>query len=168
MKHLFAAFALFILTFSAAIAQEDNSNTEIPNVEILDLNFAHFNTSAIENDGKPIIISFWATWCGPCKRELNTISEVYEDWQEETGVKLVAISIDDTRNINKVAPYVNGQAWDYEVYIDPNSEFKRAMNVINVPHTFLIDGNGKVVYQHNSYSPGDEDKLYEKVKALLN
>jgi thiol-disulfide isomerase/thioredoxin len=116
--------------------------------------------------GKVLVVNFWATWCAPCKRELNAIAEVYEDWQAKTGVKLLAISIDDSRSMNRVAPYVNGQGWEYEVYLDPNGDLKRAMNVQNVPHTFLLDGSGKVVWQHNVYNPGDENELYAKVKEL--
>jgi cytochrome c biogenesis protein CcmG/thiol:disulfide interchange protein DsbE len=141
---------------------------QLPSVDIKDLNGAPFNTSKIENDGNPIIISFWATWCSPCKRELNTIADEYEDWIDETGVKLIAVSIDDSRNVQKVKPYVNGQAWEYEVLLDPNGDFKRAMNVNNVPHTFLLNGNREIVWQHNSYSPGDEEELYELVNKLAN
>ena len=125
-----------------------------------------FNTNTIENDGKPIIISFWATWCSPCKRELSAIADEYIDWIDETGVKLIAVSIDDSRNIQKVKPYVNAQSWEYQVLLDPNGDFKRAMNVNNVPHTFLINGDKEIVWQHNSYSPGDEIELYELVQKL--
>jgi hypothetical protein len=59
---------------------------------------------------------------------------VYDDWQAKTGVKLIAISIDDSRSMARVAPYVSGQSWDYDVYLDPNGDLKRAMNVQNVPH----------------------------------
>nr|MBA3900969.1 TlpA family protein disulfide reductase [Bacteroidota bacterium] len=61
---------------------------------------------------------------------------------------------------------VNGRNWDFEVYLDVNQDFKRAMNVNNVPHTFLLNGNGEIVWQHNSYSEGDEIKMYELVKKL--
>lgn len=139
---------------------------KIPAVEIFDMNGDKFNTSLLNNDGKPMVINFWATWCSPCKRELNNIAELYDDWVEETGVKIVAISIDDSRNMQKVRPYVDGQAWDYEVYIDVNADLKRQMGVNNVPHTFLVDGNGNIVWQHNSYSEGDEYELYELIKKL--
>ncbi len=158
---------LFATVLNTGI-QAQNDGRQIPAVEIKNLDSSPFNTGDIQNDGKPIIISFWATWCSPCKRELNTIAEEYIDWQDETGVKLIAISIDDARNIQKVKPYVDGQSWDYEVYLDPNADFKRAMNVNNVPHTFLIDGEGNIVWQHNSYQPGDEQELYELVEKLAS
>lgn len=153
------------ILFLSLQAQDNNS---IPNVKVQKLDGNTFNTGDLTNKGKPIIINFWATWCSPCKRELNNIAEMYEEWVEETGVKLVAISIDDTRNMSKVAPYVNGKGWEYEVYIDPNGDFKRSLGVNNVPHTFLVDGNGKIVWQHNSYSEGDEYELFELVKKLAD
>lgn len=165
MRKVITLFAA-VLCLSSSFAQSEGKS--IPAVEIKNLDYTSFNTGSIENDGNPIIISFWATWCSPCKRELNAISEVYEDWQDETGVKLIAISIDDSRNASKVAPYVNGQSWEYEVYLDLNADFKRAMNVNNVPHTFLVDGSGNIVWQHNSYSPGDEEELYHLVEQLAN
>ncbi|NQV53415.1 MAG: TlpA family protein disulfide reductase [Flavobacteriales bacterium] len=164
MRQVFTLLAIALMI--ATTLQAQDGGRKIPAVEIKAMNGASFNTSSIQNDGNPIIISFWATWCSPCKRELNTIAEEYVDWQDETGVKLVAISIDDARNMHKVKPYVDGQSWEYDVYLDPNADFKRAMNVNNVPHTFLIDGDGNIVWQHNSYQPGDEHELYELVEKL--
>lgn len=162
---LILGLSFFLFAFGA---NAQLGEFEIPDVSLKDLNGTSVSTGSFHNDGKPYIINFWATWCMPCKRELNNIAEVYPDWVEETGVKLIAVSIDDARSVSRVVPYVNGAAWDYEVYLDSNADFKRAMNVNNVPHTFLVDGNGKVVWQHNNYAPGDEYELYEKVKELVN
>ncbi|MFZ1688607.1 MAG: TlpA disulfide reductase family protein [Flavobacteriales bacterium] len=156
---------LFLSAFSLLLAS--SIIAQLPSASVTNLEGRKVDAKTFSNGGKPMIISFWATWCAPCKRELNAIAEVYEDWQKTTGVKLIAVSIDDARSTARVAPYVNGQAWDYEVYLDPNGDLKRALNVQNVPHTFLIDGSGKVVWQHNVYNPGDENELYAKVKALV-
>ncbi len=160
MKHYLFLSALFISV--ACMAQENT----FPKIDIHTLESKTFNTNAIENNGQPIVISFWATWCKPCVRELNTISELYEDWQEETGVKLYAVSIDDSRNIQKLAPFVATSDWPFDVLSDVNSDFRRAMNVVTSPHTFLLDENRKIVWQHVGYSPGDEDELYEQLLKL--
>ena len=139
---------------------------QLPSVNIKDMEGNSLNFSKISNNGKPMIISFWATWCKPCKAELNTIAEEYDDWVDETGVKLVAVSIDDARSSSRVEPYVNAQGWEYLVLMDPNSDLRRAMGVNNVPHTFLVNGAGKIVWDHNNYSPGDEEELYEKLIQL--
>lgn len=161
---LFTTLCLSLLFATSLFAQNEKS---LPQIKLKDLSGKTIDISQLSNNGKPIIISFWATWCKPCKAELNAIAEEYEDWQDETGVKLVAVSIDDARSTGRVEPYVNGQGWDYTVLLDPNGDLKRAMNVNNVPHTFLIDGKGKIVWQHNNYVAGDEHELFQKVKSLV-
>ena len=121
----------------------------------------------MSNNGKPIIIDFFATWCKPCNRELSAISEVYEDWQEETGVKLIAVSIDQAQNINKVKPLVDSHGWEYDVLLDPNSDLKRALGVQTIPYTIIVDGKGNIVYRHNGYVEGAEEELIETVRELV-
>ena len=140
--------------------------SQLPNINLKDVNGVTKNLSKFSNNGNPIIISFWATWCKPCKAELNTIAEEYDDWTDETGVKLIAVSIDDARSSTRVEPYINAQGWEYLILLDPNGDLKRAMNVNNVPHTFLVAGNGKIVWDHNNYSPGDEEELYEELVKI--
>lgn len=155
---------LFILALTAGFGLQ--AQTGLPEAIVEDVNGTRINTSTFENEGSPIIISFWATWCKPCLKELAAIEEVYEDWTDETGVKLIAISVDDSRSAPRVRSFVLGSGWEYEVYMDKNGDFKRAMNVVNIPHTFLLDGEGNIVYQHTSYAPGDEEDLYEKILEL--
>jgi len=143
-----------------------SQDRSLPNVKIKTLDGKSINIQTIENDGNPIVISFWATWCKPCKKELNTIAEYYDDWKEETGMKLVAISIDDSRSMSKVAPYINSSDWDYEVYLDPNRELARALSVSTVPHTFLLNKDGEIVWEHRGYIDGDEQILYKQILKI--
>jgi peroxiredoxin len=158
MKSFLTTFFLAVMTSTALFAQQT-----LPSITLKDLNGKTINTASIAQDGKPTLICFWATWCSPCKKELNNYLEYYEEWQKETGVKIVAVSIDDQRSVSRVAPYVSSVSWGYDILLDTNKQFAQAMGVNNVPHTFLVDGTGKVVWQHNNYSDGDEEEVHEQL-----
>lgn len=124
-----------------------------------DVNFSSYAT----ND-KLTIISFWATWCKPCIRELKNVNDLLEEWKEQYDVELVAVSVDDSRNMTKVKPFINGRGWDFDIILDPNGDLQRAMNVANPPVTFLVNKEGKIVYTHTGYVDGDEFELEEQMK----
>ena len=131
----------------------------LPEVTLRDIDGKNVNVATLAQSGKPVIISFFATWCKPCMRELKAIHELYPDWQDEYGVEIYIVSIDQGQDIQKVAPLVNGYGWDFKVLLDPNGALKRAMNVQNVPHLFVIDSKGKIVYNHAGYTSGDEEEI---------
>lgn len=160
MKQFSLMLVAMLLTFISA-------NADIPAVTLNDVQGNTVDTSALSNDGKPMIISFWATWCKPCKRELKAIHEVYPDWVDETGVKVIAVSIDEGQNVEKVRPYVDGQGWEYTVLLDSNREFARQMGVTDPPHTFIIDGNGNIVWSHKGYVDGGEEEMYDVLRELV-
>ena len=159
MKRLFFV-ALLMAFVSVAFAQ-------LPTVSLKDINGNSVNTAELNNDGKPFIIDFFATWCKPCNRELDAIAEVYDEWREETGVKIFAVSIDVAQNINKVKPLVDNHGWEYDVLLDPNSDFRRALGIQMIPYVLIVDGKGNIVYKHNGYTDGAEQELIEKVRELV-
>ncbi len=140
---------------------------QLPNVVLKDINGKSVNVAELKNNGNPIIIDFFATWCKPCNRGLSAIHEVYEEWQEETGVKLVAVSIDVAQNVNKVKPLVDNHGWTYQVLLDTDQKLKRAFGVQMIPYTIIVDGEGKIAYKHNGYTDGAEEELIEVVRELV-
>ena len=161
MKKLFVTL---ICTFMAFVGM---AQSKLPAVTLKSMDGKTVSTDTLSNNGKPIIIDFFATWCKSCNRELTAISEVYEDWQEETGVKLIAVSIDQAQNINKEKPLVDNHGWPYEVLPDPNSDFKRALGIQMIPYVLIVDGDGNIVYKHNGYTEGAEEELIQKVRELV-
>lgn len=156
-------FILVMLLFAAV----ESVNAQLPSFKLKTIEGKTIDTQTLSNDGKPFIIDFFATWCKPCNRELSAISEVYDEWQKETGVKLYAVSIDKAQNANKVKPLVNQHGWEYEVILDPNSEFRKSFGGEMIPFVVICDGDGKIVYKHNGYTEGAEQELIEKVRELV-
>lgn len=162
MKKFFISLTALLLSIGGeALAQ-------VPAITLKNIEGKTIRTDTLSNGGKPFIIDFFATWCKPCNRELTAIAEVYDEWQEETGVKVYAVSIDRAQNINKVKPLVDNHGWPYEVLLDPNSDFQRALGVQMIPYTLIVDGEGKIVYKHNGYTDGAEEELIEKVRELVS
>ena len=161
MKKYVLALTVLLLGFIG------DAMAQLPSVTLKDINGKTITTDTLNNGGKPFIIDFFATWCKPCNRELTAISEVYDDWKKETGVKIFAVSIDQAQNINKVRPLVDQEGWEYDVLLDPNSDFKRALGIQMIPYVLVGDGKGNIVYRHNGYTDGAETELIEKVRELI-
>lgn len=157
----FLLFSLLFIGFTCFSQQK-----KLPNASVKNLSGAAVSLSQFNKTDQPVIISFWATWCGPCINELSAIHNVYEKWQEELGVRLIAVSIDDARTKKRVKPLVSGKGWKYEVLLDENHDIKRALNVINVPYTMVVY-KGEVIFEHSNYTPGSENEMYKVIKAKV-
>ncbi len=153
----------FLTTVIVLLAACGMAQAQLPAVTLKTLDGTLVQTETLSNDGKPFIIDFFATWCKPCNRELSAIAEVYDEWKDETGVKIFAVSIDQAQNINKVKPLVDQNEWEYEVLLDPNSEFLKALGGQMIPFVVVVDGNGNIVAKHSGYTDGGENELIKEV-----
>lgn len=160
IKFLATCFAIFV-------AAQLSAQNALPSVTLKTLDGKTVNAQELAKRGKPVILSFWATWCSPCKKELDAINEVYSDWQKNYNIDLIAITIDDARALPKVAPMVATKGWSFEILSDVNSDLKRALNFPSVPQTFLLDASGKIAYSHSGYIPGDEEELEKHIKEII-
>lgn len=115
----------------------------------------------------PLLLVFGLRGANRVKKNWTQWLKIMTIGKKETGVKIIAISIDDSRSSAKVVTDVKSKNWPFEIYLDENQDLKRALNIINVPHTFLLDGNGNIVWSHNSYAEGDEDILFDNIKKVM-
>lgn len=155
-----------LITVALAIFAVSGASAQLPSVNLKTIDGKTVDTATLSNDGKPFVISFFATWCKPCNRELKANHEVYPDWQDETGMKLIAISTDEAQNVSKVKPLVDAEGWEYEVLLDTNSDFLRALGIQMIPHVLIIDGNGNIADSRSGYIDGSESHIIEKIREL--
>jgi cytochrome c biogenesis protein CcmG/thiol:disulfide interchange protein DsbE len=162
------------MAFSAGVKAQDTKKglekvlgeQHLPDISVTDVNGKNINVAQYGKSGKVTILSFWATWCIPCKKELNNVADHYDEWQKKYNVQLVAVSIDDSRSASKVKPYIESQRWTYQVLLDVNQDLKRELNIQSVPFVVVVDKTGKVVYTHSGYVEGDEFVLEEELQKL--
>jgi len=165
------SIVLTLMMFFAVTLVQANDTTkqkqQLPSIMVKKMDGTPVNIQDYGKTGKIMVISFWATWCTPCIKELNNVLDVYDDWQKKYGLELVAVSMDDARTSSKVQPVANSLGWPYLILLDENKDLARAMNVNNPPQTVLIDQNGNIVYVHNGYTEGSEIELEEQIKKLI-
>lgn len=161
MKKL--GFLTFITLFSFNALQAQDM---LPDLSLYDINGNKINVADYSGDDKIQVFSFWATWCVPCKEELNNIAEIYEDWVADYNVEIIAVSIDDAKTRANVKSYAEGQGWDFTVLLDTNKDLQRLLGGQSVPFTVITDKSGKIVDKHTGYIEGDEYELEDKIVKL--
>lgn len=157
----FMITTLFLTGFSVLFAQKT-----VPSVELRTLEGQTVNIQDYANNGKITILSFWATWCSPCKKELDALMDFYPEWKEDYDLELLAITTDDARGLPKVKSIVQQKQWEYDILSDVKQELQNAMSFRAIPQTFILNKKGEIVYSHSAYVPGDEYELDEKIKEI--
>ncbi len=157
---------LLLLAFTVLTAVVFAQNKTLPSVNVKTLEGQSVNVQELGKSGHITVISFWATWCSPCKKELDAVKDYYGEWKEKYGVEFVAVSVDDARSAAKIPAMVQEKGWAYRILVDTNKDFQNAANIVSVPYTILLDAKGNIVFEHSGYTPGDELELEEQIKAL--
>lgn len=137
----------------------------LPDASVSTLDGKTGSIKSFVNPEKITILSFWATWCHPCQEELTNMSKLYAEWQTEYNVEIIAVTIDNARALGKVPGIVKTKGWEYTILSDKNEDLKRALNIQDIPFSFLIK-DGKIISSHSGYTAGAEFELEEEIKKL--
>ncbi len=147
-----------ILFFQLIVEAQD-----VPNTPLYDLEGKLTNLVEKSKSHEYTIVSFWATWCASCIKEMEAIDEVFQDWQEEFNIQAIAVAVDDSRSQRLVRGISNSKDWIWEVLLDKNQALQRGLNFGAVPYLILLKDN-KIIYKKTGYSPGSESHIYEFLK----
>ncbi|GAB4369323.1 MAG: TlpA disulfide reductase family protein [Calditrichia bacterium] len=166
MKRVMVLLLGILLVSGLLFAQEEKTiQKKAPDFVLKDLDGKTYKLC--ENLGQgPIVINFWATWCVPCVEEMKKLKKIYNEYSEK-GVQFLAISVDDPKTVGRVKSFVKSHRYPFHVLLDTNNDVLRKLQGTVPPYTLVLDKDGTVVYSHVGYRVGDEKKLEEVIKELL-
>jgi peroxiredoxin len=135
----------------------------IPNFTLSDINGKDVQLSKVLEKG-PVLIDFWATWCTPCTKELPRLDELQKKYP---GVTFLAITVDAPKTAPRAKALVKEKKFSFTTLFDSNELVMHKLNVPSLPQTFIVNQNSEIVYEHNGYNVGDENKLDEELQKLF-
>ena len=151
-----AALLSLVLPLALSLLAQDALPTD---VELHTLQGETFPSAQLARAEGATIVALWATWCAPCKKELDVYSEYYDAWKDEYGAEIYAVSIDNARAIKKIPEMVAAKGWGFPVLTDDAHGMLSALQISSIPQIYIIGKDGEVLYEHSGYSPGDEEKV---------
>ena len=115
----------------------------------------------------PVIVDFWATWCGPCRQALPGLQQLHEKYAAR-GLTVLAVSTDEPRNRPKIGTTARALGLTMPVLIDTDKRAAQLYRVEAIPMTFLIDRDGRIQALHRGFRQGDLELLEQELLPLLN
>ena len=161
---LFKRFVLVATIFTAMYADKQR-DIMLPDLSVRLLDGKQVRLSALLEEG-PLLVSFWATWCAPCKKEMIFLEEFHQKYNENS-FRVLAISTDSPKSMSKVKSYIRAKKYTFLVGIDPNQEIAKKMNALLMPTTLILNKDRKVSWYHQGFIPGDEKEIGAQIRAVL-
>ena len=155
-------FVAVIITVTYADKQRD---IMLPDLSVKLLDGKQVRLSVLLEEG-PLLVSFWATWCAPCKKEMIFLEKFHQKYNENS-FRVLAISTDSPKSMSKVKSYIRAKKHTFLVGIDPNQEIAKKMNALLMPTTLILNKNRKVSWYHQGFIPGDEKEIEAQIRAVL-
>ena len=149
---------------AAGVAVGNKAGMHAPDFTLTEVTTGE-EVSLSEFKGQPVLINFWATWCGPCRLEMPHLQEAYEEYRDE-GFTVIAVDakIDDGRDA--VLAFVDELSLTFPVVKDATGEVEtKKYNVVGYPTSVFIDRDGVIQYVHRG--PMTKDFIAEKLKDIL-
>jgi peroxiredoxin len=157
-----ASMVLFSLVFAAARTADAGDATDFT---LRDVNGQTVSLSQFQ--GKVVVLSFWTTWCGPCKVEMPHLDRMYQELKDQ-GLVVLSISADDARTSSQAKMWVKKNGYTMPVLLDIESTVTKIYNPTSTfPYTVVIDRAGNKAKEHSGYNPGDEVGLRAEITELL-
>lgn len=116
------------------------------------------------NDGKPVFINFWATWCGPCVGEMPDLQDIYDEYKDK--VDFIFINCGDSKDIISSFLNVDGNSFTFPIGYDENNDISMKFNITGIPTTHIVDKDNKIIDKLIGARSGSE--YSERIKQVID
>lgn len=160
---LFGTF--FLVALALAPTPVSALGEAAPDFTLRDMNGQSVSLASLK--GKVVLMSFWATWCLPCQKEMPELEKLYKELGPQ-GFVVLSISADDARSSSQVKPLIMKNGYTFPVLLDKETAVVSQYNPTKtLPYSVLVDRAGRIQKVHQGYNPGDEVALKAEIVALL-
>lgn len=160
MKKL--AFLLVLMVF---ILSNNARSQSFSDFTLQDLDGNDVSLSKLLEKG-PVFLSFWATWCSPCKDEMKEMQKIYEKYKDQ-GFTYLAVNTDSQKSLSKVKSFISSKGYTFPVVLDTDEKIFEAYQGEGLPYALLINTEKEIVAKHLGYLPGDEEKIEKEIISVL-
>ena len=170
MRKIASSFILacFVLSGSPVLAEgltAKDKRSEVADFELDDVKGKTVKLSSYK--GKVVAISFWASWCEPCKQELKFLHQ-YKKSNPDKDFEIIAVATDAPETISKVKSIVKRKKWKFAVPLDTEGKVSALLNPRGAtPFAMFVDKSGKLAYSNEGFKSGDEEKYKPLINTLL-
>ena len=157
-----AAIALLAALSIATVAGAVEPGEVPPPIDLPDLNGDEVDLSALE--GKVVVVDFWASWCGPCRKEMPLLQTFHEKYAKD-GLVIIGVNLD--RSAKKMRSFLEKTTVTFRIVHDPKAKTAQRYAPRAMPTSYFIGRDGKVRYVHEGFTPDDAHPLETRIQALL-
>ena len=160
-------FGLAVLTSNSFAKTDSLKVVENMKFSVQDVNGTDANFSNYLGKG-PLLVSFWALWCEPCKQEMKAFVQLSNKLKEK-GVSMVSINTDQVKSLAKVRAYVKTHGVEYPVFVDPDGSIARNQFAMeSLPYSIILRPDGTVFKKHVGFTAGDEENIAKELDELIS
>lgn len=145
-----------------------NAQKTFPTPQLKTVDHQSVNLSDKIGQGKITVVAVWATWCQPCHVELDHMKKYLNKWQDELGVQVLAVSIDQRHMVNRISPLVSRKGWEYDILVDSNSALQSTLGFKSIPQMYIVNGEGKIVKEFSGYTSGREHEVDRVLTKMVS
>ena len=159
MKKVINILFLLVLSFGMSYGQAEKT---LPSLPLSSIDGKSVDLKEAVQKNKITVISFWAMWCNNCVSQYNSLAAK----MNEVNVPFYAVSIDPKDQEAKVTPFIQSKGWRFSFLLDPEKQLFRAMGATFPPHIFIVNAQGKILWEQRLFNENSEAELLQKIKEF--